>query len=192
MFQPFENHVTGYLTPAYSTLGKDEISRVKHLLPEVKIVLCVREPISRLWSQINMRFRQDFINEFDRVPNKSDREIFLRFCTKKKVEEIVSRDGFVKRSFATKTYEKWLDVYGSENMLIINFDDLTQKTMQVLKKLYEFLDLKGTPGADLKDNRKEDLLKQKINEDYKAILKSALKDEPQNFDRIFKEHKDRV
>jgi len=57
LFVPYKDCITGDIMPGYSKLGDDEVKRAKSLLPDTRIILCVRDPVARLWSQINMWMR---------------------------------------------------------------------------------------------------------------------------------------
>lgn len=49
LFKDFEGF-TGEITPSYSILNKEDIKKIHRLLPDVKIVLMLRNPIDRAWS----------------------------------------------------------------------------------------------------------------------------------------------
>ena len=46
--------VTGDITGGYYCLGDEEITRLHAYLPEVKIILTLRDPVERLWSEARM------------------------------------------------------------------------------------------------------------------------------------------
>ena len=50
---------TGEITPAYSILKKQEIERMHKILPDVRLVYMVRNPIDRAWSHYRYRFASD-------------------------------------------------------------------------------------------------------------------------------------
>jgi hypothetical protein len=54
LWKPFKNRVCGDITPAYSTLDEDVIASIAKTYTRTKIIMLVREPISRLWSQAQM------------------------------------------------------------------------------------------------------------------------------------------
>ena len=74
--------------------------------------MCVRDPVARLWSQVNMRVRGDFKNEHQRLPNAGDVDEFNRLLAKISLEKLVDRKNFMSRSLATQFYQKWVDVFG--------------------------------------------------------------------------------
>jgi hypothetical protein len=51
----FENApvaIRGEITPSYTMLNEDDVARVQQFEPELKILLLLRNPIDRAWSQI--------------------------------------------------------------------------------------------------------------------------------------------
>ena len=52
LFKPGAGKVTGEITPAYSILKAEDVAQIKVLLPKVKIIFLLRNPIDRAWSQI--------------------------------------------------------------------------------------------------------------------------------------------
>lgn len=60
---------SGDVTPAYSALDSDKISQIRDNHPNAKIILIIREPVSRLWSAFNMYvrmlLREDGLNSLD-------------------------------------------------------------------------------------------------------------------------------
>ncbi len=140
LFTPYRDYLSGEITPAYSTLDSETIEHVHGLIPGVKIILCVREPVARLWSQVNMRTRSDFFKRYDRQPEAADIAEFSYLLRAEHLEQLVHQNRFLSRSLASQVYRKWIDVFGEENLLVINFKDLVGKTALVLDKTCEFLD----------------------------------------------------
>ena len=192
LFEPYHDHVTGDITPGYSILDIEQIKRVKNLLPDARIILCVRDPIARLWSQINMLNRRAFINQSKGKITSADAQMFDNELSLKSVKEYISQEKVTNRSFTLRTYQRWLDIYGSDNMLVIHFEDLTQKTELVLDKVSMFFDQAPTIPKSIPGNRKENKVKTTLDFERRAVLEKFLGDELANYEEIFQQHKDRV
>ena len=54
LFNPDKGQISGELTPGYSIIKSEEIAKVKGILPNVKIIYLLRNPVERVWSQIAM------------------------------------------------------------------------------------------------------------------------------------------
>jgi hypothetical protein len=52
LFGPGDGRVRGEATPAYAMLADEDVERIATLLPDVRIVFCLRDPIERAWSQL--------------------------------------------------------------------------------------------------------------------------------------------
>ncbi|MBV9756867.1 MAG: sulfotransferase [Alphaproteobacteria bacterium] len=47
-------HAYGDITPSYALLPEEEFCRIRRLLPDVRIIYIMRDPVARTWSQIKM------------------------------------------------------------------------------------------------------------------------------------------
>ncbi len=54
MFQSAGGRVAGEITPAYSLLSDSEVKRVAALLPDARVIIMLRNPIGRAWSQVQL------------------------------------------------------------------------------------------------------------------------------------------
>jgi hypothetical protein len=54
LFQPGPGQVAGETTPRYAVLGDRGVAKVHALLPDVKIIYLLRDPIERAWSDLAM------------------------------------------------------------------------------------------------------------------------------------------
>ncbi|MGK7895653.1 MAG: sulfotransferase, partial [Xenococcus sp. (in: cyanobacteria)] len=57
LFQPDSRQKTGDITPAYSTLGIKSVAHIHKLMPDVKIIFILRNPMQRAWSHALKRMR---------------------------------------------------------------------------------------------------------------------------------------
>lgn len=192
LFEPYREYVTGDITPAYSTVSIERVEQVKRLLPEARIILCVRDPVARLWSQLNMAARRRLRNRLQRQPTRADIEEFQDILSIKRVRKRVERERFLRRSVAVETYRKWAAVFGEDNMLVINFEDLTRKTGQVLDRISLLFECPLQIEKSIPRNKKQGSLKLPIDDESRELLSSVLDDEVLEFHRLFDNHRDRV
>ena len=60
LFLPNKYQISGEITPAYSILDSGTVGHIRKIMPDVKIVFLMRNPISRAWSHaINRLVRRD-------------------------------------------------------------------------------------------------------------------------------------
>ena len=192
LFSPYDKYVWGDITPGYSKLNVDEIRRVRDLLPDAKIILSVREPVARLWSQLNMGARREFRQKHGRPPGKEDLAVFSDLLSPDKLTEMVKQEWYTSRSRATDVYNRWGKAYGRENILVINFEDLTRKTDLVVDKICEFLATPVQQNKNIPENKKENAMKIELDDVSRKIVEAALGDELETYDEVFRQHKDRV
>lgn len=57
-FAPGADKVKGEITPDYSTLSRARVGELKAHLPEVKIILLIRNPIDRAWSGLRYSWKR--------------------------------------------------------------------------------------------------------------------------------------
>ncbi len=123
LFEPGRGRVTGEITPAYSTLGRDVVAHVHALAPDAKIILMLRNPIERAWSQAVMRL--------DRTGERSDDAGRLR--------RLFDREGSRTRTDYFGTLENWGSFY-PENKIFLGFlEDIHFFPSEFLGGVYDFL-----------------------------------------------------
>ena len=192
LFTPYRKFLSGDVTPAYSTLDSDAIKRLHALMPEVRIILCVRDPVARLWSQLNMQVRREFKLEHDRLPDAGDVDEFNRLLDRRPLQNLANQKNFMSRSMATQVHQRWVDEFGEDRLLVINFEDLTRKTEQVLDKTAVFLGAKPQKSVVIPGNKKESALKTVLDDNRREALREVLGAEVEAYSRLFDNHRDRV
>src|SRR5205823_8042934 len=55
--------LSGDITPAYATLSKDAVRDIAGSLPDLKIILLIRDPVSRMVSLLSMLHRHEKFDE---------------------------------------------------------------------------------------------------------------------------------
>ena len=81
-FRAAPGTIRGEASPSYSILPPDRIRLVRALLPDVKLIFLMRDPIARAWSHArhNFRYREarfaDCQHDFDDVPESIWHEAF--------------------------------------------------------------------------------------------------------------------
>ena len=141
LFEPQAGQLCGELTPAYARLGEEDIARVKALVPDCKLIYLLRNPVDRIWSQIQMFQRKKKVPE-----NSTLMEVFQ------------SEEGFMLASSSYMTnLARWEKAYGPDQLFIGFFEQIHEAPTQLLKEVYHFL------GVDGSDDRIPSNLKEKHN-----------------------------
>ncbi len=101
---------TGYFN------SQEAIENIKKHFPNIKIILCLRNPVDRYFSSINYPKNYDKIN-------------------------LIKRDyiNAVKYGFYFKYLKKWYKYFDKENVHIIIYEDIHSNPIRVIENLYKFL-----------------------------------------------------
>ncbi len=135
-----EGKITGESSTTYISDAKVP-ARVKKHLPNVKIILLLRDPVRRAFSHHRMN-----INGF--TPNKFDDAIEDELRRYNENNKVVFR--YIYRSMYYQNLQPWLEHFRLEDMLILKSEDFFQDTKQELKKVYDYLGLSEVYPKDLK------------------------------------------
>lgn len=122
--------VRGEIDPSYAVLRLEEIAIVKELIPELKIILIVRNPLERLLSNIGRGWRFHYLDG----RNSKSRNIFALL---RKVDSNLS----YRFTDYYKIYKNWVYFYGEENILIETYDNIKNNPKYVLEKCCSFLEV---------------------------------------------------
>lgn len=126
-----KKHVLGKNVGVFNS--STAIERLKKDIPDVKIIVVLREPISRVFSAYNYCYsrgiekNKDFskaIRETKRYPNDSFR---ARNCN------------YTDTSMYTKYLDRIYSLFSPDNILLINYDDLKEKPQEVCSKVFKFM-----------------------------------------------------
>jgi hypothetical protein len=104
-------------------------SRIHQRLPEVRLVLTVRNPIERAYSQYwdNRRSLSEY-RTFDQVIE-----------TALEADYHPGRLGYFSRGTYIQYIERYLEFFPRQNLLVLPFDDLRQDAAGFYRRLFDFL-----------------------------------------------------
>lgn len=121
-------------------------NRVKEVLPDVKLIMLLRNPAERSFSQYNMEVRHGHENlSFeDAIKNEKNR-------IKGEYEKMLNDDTYFSAKYTMYAYleksiyvnylKNWLTFFPRKNFLFIKSENFYQETSHVVNKIFEFLDL---------------------------------------------------
>jgi hypothetical protein len=110
----------GEITPEYSLLPDAGVAHVYRLNPQIKLILCFRDPIDRAWSHIRMslKHRSDLGNA---------------------VERIAKAPGVLERGNYPDVLQRWTAQFPKESLLIEFTDNIGTRPLAVLERVCGFL-----------------------------------------------------
>jgi hypothetical protein len=166
LFEPKCGQLSGDLTPGYSTLDEGLISEIANRFPTMRIVLILREPIDRFWSQLCMEVRKGRL----KLRDPADVEAIMRFAL---------QPGVVGRSFPSIIWSKWSRHFPEQRMGIFLFDDLRRDPKLLRHRILSFLgaDPARTNGRAPDFNRKESSAKIEMPNVVREMLLDYFSDE---------------
>lgn len=148
LFCPAVGQIAGETTPGYSRLDEEAIEQVKDLLPKLKIIFLLRDPIDRIWSQVNM-FRRS---------NEGEQNASVQRVFELKEEKVLKNTGY------THTLEKWETHFPKDQWFISFYDRIQEDPGSLMEEVYQFL------GVAAPTHLTDQLLKERKNSHQTATL----------------------
>ncbi len=137
----FEDHqnqkAIGEVTPDY-IFSEEAAKRIKEHLPNVKLILSLRNPTDRLYSMywiLKGKYKENENLSFE--------------------EKLEKNPELIEQGFYYEYLKKYISLFGRENILILQFDQIKNDPESLLKEIYSFV------GVDA--NFVSPFLKTKIN-----------------------------
>jgi len=174
--------VCGEASTLYSLtqLYPKTVVRMNELLPNVKIIYVVREPIKRAFSYytqliknyqnstknyiVNRTFEECIFPE--KFPNRVNREQFFASFD----QHLLDTPGtFIGGGMYMTNIENYLEFYNQENILLIDFDDLVKNIDEVAAKICKFIGVDSSlfpENKEVRDNITSEYFK-KIDKEIK-------------------------
>jgi hypothetical protein len=144
LFSPGDGQLAGEVAPQYAPLPERRIAAIHRLLPTIKIIYLLRNPIERMWSQVAMYHSERF--GFQGV-QAVDEQTLLRFLQQSK---------HLRHSQYVANLQNWATHYAPEQMCIRFFEEIRDTPETLLKTIFAFL------GVDRADRHISGLASQKI------------------------------
>lgn len=144
--------LTGEATPYYF-FHPLVPARVKETLPQIKIILLLRDPVLRAYSHYNMIKAIDPAGSFKVALELEEERISS--ASKKILENprYYSMEhqtySYLSRGLYYKQLTSWLKYFRLEDMLILKSEDFFENTKGELKKVYDFLELSEIYPKDM-------------------------------------------
>jgi hypothetical protein len=146
LFASRGTRLSGDITPAYSTLDDDAVASLARHFPDLKIIILVRDPVERLWSQYCMWLRKS------KIPDLRDADSVLAFAARPDVRA---------RSFPSQILRRWQRFFPDGQIGVFFFDVLQSDPATLRAEILEFLgaDPAKSSHVPADRNRKAHLLK---------------------------------
>ncbi|MGR8920876.1 MAG: sulfotransferase domain-containing protein [Gammaproteobacteria bacterium] len=142
--------VAGESTPTY-LFDRATPARVRAVLPDVKLIVLVREPVDRAFSNYNMEVRNgaESLSFEDALAAEEERLADPRIETLSDGTAFPYNElhyAYVARGRYTEQIDRWLEHFPAENLLVLKSEDMYEDPRGVVNRTFDFL---GLPGFEL-------------------------------------------
>lgn len=133
LFRPAGGRVAGEITPRYGLLGPDAVAEVAALLPELKLIFVMRDPLARSWSQVT----RGALDEL----GPAARELPIAAWKAR-----LDSPGVRRRSDYPAILHDWGSHFAPERIFLAFFEEISAAPRELLARLCDFLGV-ARPGA---------------------------------------------
>ena len=127
LFEEGKGLLKGEITPSYSILDVDDVRAIKKLLPDLKVLFFVRNPIDRAWSHVRFDWTRNWFQDIDSVDG------IRRFIDSPKQR---------LRGDYLRTIDIWRSCYPEEQFFVGFYDDVLRDPDNLLVDIYQFLGIR--------------------------------------------------
>jgi hypothetical protein len=128
IFTPARGQVAGEITPAYSVLDPATIADIRTLLPDLRVIFLMRNPVERTWSHLVKSLARRLDRHIREVP---DAEILA----------MIDSDAVRSRSDYLATLANWEAAFPASQMLIGFMEEIHECPEALLRRIFTFLDV---------------------------------------------------
>ena len=150
LFSKSNKHKNSFITGEYTSTymyHPDVPKRIFNLLPKIKLIVILRNPIDKAYSTYQQQFRfgeyttsfEDTINaEFRRIDLNKD---FPELNSNNYDFENFVAQNIIRHGVYADYLETWLKIFDRKQILILNSDDLKKSTKETLRRVFNFLNV---------------------------------------------------
>ncbi|MEX2150349.1 MAG: sulfotransferase [Steroidobacteraceae bacterium] len=131
LFKPAHPRIPGEITPAYSCLSAEAISHVHALMPEVKLIFLLRDPVERAWSHAKM--------DLARATGRSTATV----TDAEFIQHFESYESRIHGDYPG-TIGRWLTSFPEGQFLVGFYDEILSNPDQLLIRIFRFLGVSAT------------------------------------------------
>lgn len=144
-FKQGQGEVKGEITPDYGTIPLERIQFIRKIIPEVKLLLIMRNPIERAWSaarRVLSRLAKESLRiKFEEIP---DQEFFAYFKLEQRYrtkERPIHGDYIpgVRMGDYLRIIDNWLTAFPEEQLYLAKFDEIATRPVELLREIFSHL-----------------------------------------------------
>ena len=149
-----QKFLTGEDTPFYFW-KEDAVNRINKILPNVKLIIILRNPIDRAYSNYTDRINQGKeLNSFEEV---IEREINLikkngeKNSKSNQIIDIIKEPAYLAKGIYVNQLELWIKKFPLNQFHILSTEEMANNPNKTLQKVFEFLEI---PKENIKTPQK--------------------------------------
>jgi len=124
-----EAQIRGEISPVY-LLDEAAAPAIKEAFPDVKIILCVRNPVKRAYSSYRLHRGMEVIDEMS-------------------FEQALEQESlYVEMGLYAKQLKHYLNYFDKKQILVVVFEQLIKDPEKEFMRIFDFLAVNSTPGID--------------------------------------------
>ena len=174
--------ITGEDTPFYFW-DKKAIKRIKQDIPKVKIIILMRNPIDRAYSNyhLGVRLGAESLTFEESIKKEMEHLMKNNELENDNIEKFLQPRSYIAKGLYYQQIKNWFNEFSKEQILVLSTENLAMKPHQTLKQIFNFL---GLPNEQIQNiqNRKVGNY-QKMDNGTREILKKIF--QPHN-EKLFK------
>lgn len=116
--------VRGEITPFYARLSRRSVDSIIRLLPELRVLLTIRNPVDRCWSAAHLDLGHYGGRQLSRIHPSS----FFRYFERQRVIRYTDYDRII---------DNWSSGMGSDRLQVERFDDIQGDPVGLLERLFQ-------------------------------------------------------
>ena len=144
LFEEGGDRVCGEITPRYSLLVPERIEFIRKIMPDVRLLLTVRNPIDRAWSaarRVMFRYAEQQGISIDQVADSEFYEFFEKESQYRTIERRTAGDfvpGLLQGHYS-RAIDNWTRVFPEEQLLVCFFDDIASDPEGFMRRVFQHI-----------------------------------------------------
>jgi len=148
--------------------------RISETLPQIKLIVLLRDPVERAYSHYNMEVRLGFENlSFEDAMKKENERLGGE------TEKMISNESFNSLEYQTHSYlsrgiyieqlKNWTKYFSKDQLLILQTEEFEKEPSKITNQVFKFLNL---PNFEIKNPKKENVgeYKEMTNDTKKFLI----------------------
>lgn len=166
--------ITGEDTPFYFW-DRIAAERIRKKLPDIKLILQLRDPVDRAYSNYNLSVRggSETLSFEDSIKN----EIVLLEKNdnfeSEEIEKFIRPRSYIAKGLYYNQIRKWFELFSKDQIMVINTEDLSNNPNQTLQKIFEFLKLPNEKIENIQNRKVADY--KPMNKETRRFLNDFFK-----------------